>query len=251
MLMGGIGSVMVCVVSLVKHAGFSLGHLNSPSDLLKAFACDPSAPSNSGKVNSDKASSAIGPHSGACAPETDGREVLMNIGQASKASGVSAKMIRYYESVDLIPAADRKASGYRDYAPEDIHRLGFIRRARDLGFSIEQIRDLLRLWSDRQRSNAEVKRIALQHVAALKERAKHLNELADTLKHLAAACEGDGRPECPIIKGLEGQVPIEVHCSSNGAIGPHHATPSAGRPRTSRRRLGTTAVNARQREEVC
>src|SRR4051812_27373585 len=143
--------------------------------------------------------------------------------------------------IRIIPAADRKASGYRDYGPEDIHRLGFIRRARDLGFSIEQIRDLLRLWSDRQRSNAEVKSIALQHVAALKERAKHLNELADTLKHLAATCEGDGRPECPIIKGLEGQVPIEVHGSSKGAIGPDHVAPSSGRPRTPRRRLGTTA----------
>src|SRR5215217_5742692 len=174
----------------------------------------------------------------------------MNIGQASKASGVSAKMIRYYESVDLIPAADRKASGYRDYGPEDIHRLGFIRRARDLGFSIEQIRDLLRLWSDRQRSNAEVKSIALQHVAALKERAKHLNELAETLKHLAAACEGDGRPECPIIKGLEGQVPIDVHYSPNGHVGPHQVAPGPGRHRTPRKRLGAMAANARQGGEV-
>src|SRR5215207_5988196 len=137
----------------------------------------------------------------------------MNIGQASKASGVSAKMIRYYESVDLIPAADRKASGYRDYAPEDIHRLGFIRRARDLGFSIEQIRDLLRLWSDGHRSSAEVKAIALEHVNDLKRRARHLNEMAEALKHLAAACEGDHRPECPIIKGLEGQIPFEPQCT--------------------------------------
>src|SRR4051812_41255001 len=223
MLMGGMGSAMVGVVSLVEHARFCLGHLNSPSERLKAFV-PPSAPSNSGKVNPDyKASSAIESHSGVCALEANGREVLMNIGQASKASGVSAKMIRYYESVDLIPAADRKASGYRLYGPEDIHRLGFIRRARDLGFSIEQIRDLLRLWSDRQRSNAEVKSIALQHVAALKERAKHLNELADTLKHLAAACEGDGRPECPIIKGLEGQIPIESHCPADSHFGPKRA----------------------------
>lgn len=151
----------------------------------------------------------------------------MNIGQASKASGVSAKMIRYYESVGLIPAADRKASGYRDYSSHDVHRLGFIRRARDLGFDMEQIRDLLRLWSDRDRSNAEMKTIALQHVAALKERAKHLNELADALKHLAAACEGDGRPECPIIRGLEGQIPIDSHGAAESHFGPKRAAKPA------------------------
>ena len=128
----------------------------------------------------------------------------MNIGQASNASGVSAKMIRYYESVGLIPAAGRRASGYRDYGSPDVHRLRFIRRARDLGFSMDQIRDLLRLWSDRKRSNAEVKAIALRHVKELKRRAEHLNDLANALLHLAAACEGDGRPDCPIIDGLEG-----------------------------------------------
>ena len=128
----------------------------------------------------------------------------MNIGQASNASGVSAKMIRYYESIGLVPRSARRASGYRDYGPADIHRLAFIRRARDLGFSTDQMRELLRLWSDRQRSSAEVKAIALEHVAELKQRARHLNEMADALKHLAAACEGNGRPECPIIKGLEG-----------------------------------------------
>jgi MerR family transcriptional regulator, copper efflux regulator len=133
----------------------------------------------------------------------------MNIGQASKASAVSAKMIRYYESIGLVPRADRKQSGYRDYGSADVHRLRFIRRARDLNFSMEQIRDLLRLWSDRKRSNAEVKAIALGHVAELKQRAKHLNEMADALRHLASACEGDGRPECPIIEGLEGSEP---HC---------------------------------------
>ncbi len=141
----------------------------------------------------------------------------MNIGQASKASGASAKMIRYYESVDLIPRSARRDSGYRDYGPTDIHRLGFIRRARDLGFSMHQIRDLLRLWSDTGRSNADVKAIALQHVTELAQRAKALKEMADALKHLAAACEGNGRPECPIIKGLEGQLPIGIEQSD----GPH------------------------------
>jgi Cu(I)-responsive transcriptional regulator len=123
----------------------------------------------------------------------------MNIGQASRASGVSAKMIRYYESIGLVPRADRKQSGYRDYGSADIHRLRFIRRARDLNFSVEQIRDLLHLWSDRHRSNADVKAIASKHVAELKERAKHLNEMANALKHVATACEGNGRPECPIV----------------------------------------------------
>ena len=134
----------------------------------------------------------------------------MNIGQAAEASGVSAKMIRYYESIGLVPPADRRQSGYRDYGSTDLHRLRFIRRARDLNFSIEQIRDLLRLWTDRKRSNAEVKAIALGHIAELKQRAKHLNEMADALRHLASACEGDGRPECPIIEGLEGSEP---HCA--------------------------------------
>ena len=147
----------------------------------------------------------------------------MNIGQASEASGVSAKMIRYYESIGLVAPADRKESGYRDYGSADIHRLRFIRRARDLNFSVEQIRDLLRLWSDHHRSNAQVKAIALQHVAELKERAKHLNEMANALKHLAIACEGNGRPECPIIEGLQSGHEvglIDIHSTPQfGAVG--------------------------------
>jgi MerR family transcriptional regulator, copper efflux regulator len=134
----------------------------------------------------------------------------MNIGQASRVSGVSAKMIRYYESIGLIPRLARRESGYRDYGPADLHRLAFVRRARDLGFPMGQIRELLRLWSDRQRSSAAVKAIAMEHVAELKERARALNEMADALKRLAAACEGDERPECPIIRGLEGQASLGI-----------------------------------------
>jgi MerR family copper efflux transcriptional regulator len=126
----------------------------------------------------------------------------MNIGQASAASGVSAKMIRYYESTGLVPAADRRDSGYRDYGPKDLHRLRFIRHARDLNFSMEQIRALLRLWSDQHRSNADVKAIALGHIAELEQRARQLQEMADALRVLAGSCEGDGRPDCPIITGL-------------------------------------------------
>jgi MerR family copper efflux transcriptional regulator len=125
----------------------------------------------------------------------------MNIGQAANASGVSAKMIRYYESIGLIPKSARRDSGYRDYGAADLHRLGFIRRARDLGFSMDEIRQLLRLWSDQGRSSREVKDIALRHIADLDQRARQLTEMADALRHLADACEG--RPDCPIIKGLE------------------------------------------------
>jgi Cu(I)-responsive transcriptional regulator len=128
----------------------------------------------------------------------------MNIGQASKASGVTAKMIRYYEAIGLIPPPDRRVSGYRDYGAADVGRLGFVRRARDLGFSMEEIRELLRLWSDKSRSSREVKDIALRHICDLDQRARQLTEMADALRHLAGACEGNDRPECPIIRGLEG-----------------------------------------------
>lgn len=134
----------------------------------------------------------------------------MNIGQASGASGVSAKMIRYYEEIGLVPAPGRRASGYRDYDVKDVHRLRFVRRARDLNFSLDQIRDLLRLWSDDRRSNAEVKALALDHIAALERRAHDLQEMADALRHLAEACGGDGRPDCPIIRGLEGASPARA-----------------------------------------
>lgn len=128
----------------------------------------------------------------------------MQIGEASKATGVSAKMIRHYESIGLIPSADRRESNYRDYGHHDLHRLGFIRRARDLGFSIEEIRELLKLWADTSRSSKDVKRLALQHVAELQAKITLLDEMRATLKHLADACDGDHRPDCPIIQSLEG-----------------------------------------------
>lgn len=134
----------------------------------------------------------------------------MRIGQASKASGVSAKMIRHYEAIGLVPGADRRENDYRDYSPADIHRLQFIRRARDLGFPIERIRVLLRLWSDAGRSNAEVKAVALEHVRELELKAAHLREMAATLQHLAGACDASGRPECPIIRGLEDGIETAV-----------------------------------------
>ena len=128
----------------------------------------------------------------------------MQIGQAAAASGVSAKMIRHYESIGLISPAGRSGSNYRSYGAEDVHRLAFIRRSRALGFPIERTRDLLKLWSDRDRSSADVKRIALAHVAELDRKIADLREMAATLHRLADACGGDARPQCPIIESLEG-----------------------------------------------
>ncbi|MEO6013224.1 MAG: Cu(I)-responsive transcriptional regulator [Devosia sp.] len=126
----------------------------------------------------------------------------MQIGEAAKATGVSAKMIRHYESIGLVPAADRRDSNYRDYSHHDLHRLGFIRRARDLGFSMDEIRDLLKLWADRARASSEVKVLAQSHVAALDAKIKLLQEMRNTLDHLVEACNGDHRPDCPIIESL-------------------------------------------------
>lgn len=127
----------------------------------------------------------------------------MNIGQAAKASGVSAKMIRYYEQSGLIPAADRTASGYRDYSDTDVHMLRFIRRARDLGFSVAEISDLLGLWRDETRQSAEVKRLAQGHINELEKKIKGLQDMAHTLTTLVNACHGDHRPHCPILQSLE------------------------------------------------
>ena len=126
----------------------------------------------------------------------------MNIGQAATASGVSAKMIRYYEQTGLIPEAARRDSGYRDYDDADVHRLRFIRAARDLGFSVGQIAELLALWSDRERASADVKTLALGHVEALKQKRAEIDSMIATLESLARRCHGDDRPDCPIIEGL-------------------------------------------------
>jgi MerR family copper efflux transcriptional regulator len=140
----------------------------------------------------------------------------MNIGQAAKASGVTAKMIRYYESIDLIKAGKRTDSGYRIYGENDVHTLRFIKRARTLGFSLEQISDLLSLWQDPGRASADVKAIAQEHVAQLDQRIRELTEMRDTLTELAQACSGDHRPHCPILHSLaeEASAANDACCST-------------------------------------
>ena len=127
----------------------------------------------------------------------------MNIGEAARVSGVSAKMIRYYEETGLIPPAARTAAGYRVYSDQDVHMLRFIRRARDLGFSVEGIRELLGLWRDRARHSADVKRLALAHVSELRQKIRELEDMASTLETLAQHCHGNDRPDCPILSELE------------------------------------------------
>ena len=126
----------------------------------------------------------------------------MNIGQAATATGISAKMIRYYESIALIPAGKRSDAGYRIYGDNDLHTLRFVKRARLLGFSLEQIRDLLSLWQNKARASADVKAIALGHVAELNQRIAELTEMRDTLQTLAGCCQGNDRPDCPILQSL-------------------------------------------------
>jgi Cu(I)-responsive transcriptional regulator len=128
----------------------------------------------------------------------------MNIGQAARASGVSAKMIRYYEQIGLIRPADRTASRYRSFAERDVNELRFVRRARSLGFSVEDIAHLLSLWRDGQRPSREVKAIADDHVRELEARIAQMQAMADTLRHLSSCCAGDDRPDCPILADLAG-----------------------------------------------
>lgn len=127
------------------------------------------------------------------------RDGLMNIGAVAQASGVSAKMIRHYESLGLLPAASRTVAGYRIYRDTDVHTLVFVRRARDLGFSIKEIGRLLGLWSNQRRASADVKRLVQHHVAELDGKIAALQSMRAALQQLARHCHGDARPECPIL----------------------------------------------------
>jgi MerR family copper efflux transcriptional regulator len=126
----------------------------------------------------------------------------MNIGQASTASGVSAKMIRHYESIGLIPAPRRTYAGYRTYAENEVHTLRFIHSARKLGFSIAQIGELVGLWRNQRRSSSKVKELAQAHIAELEQKIREMSAMKATLEHLAHCCHGDDRPECPILDEL-------------------------------------------------
>ena len=129
----------------------------------------------------------------------------VNIGGAAKASGVSAKMIRYYESIGLLPPSPRTEGNYRMYDARAVHVLRFIHRSRSLGFSLEEIRTLLSLWNDRERASADVKAVTLRHVADLDARISELQSMRDTLMTLANACHGDDRPDCPILQSVAGE----------------------------------------------
>ena len=128
----------------------------------------------------------------------------MNIGQAAKASGLTPKMLRYYERIGLLAPADRTDSGYRQYGAEDLRVLAFVRRSRELGFSLEEIRQLLSLWQDRQRASADVKALAKRHIAELDLKITELTRLRSTLDELVSCCHGDARPDCPILDTLGG-----------------------------------------------
>lgn len=126
----------------------------------------------------------------------------MNIGQAAKASGVNAKLIRHYESISIIPKVTRSESGYRVYSDTDVHILIFVKRARGLGFSMKEIKKLVSLWKNKSRASAEVKALALTHLKELETKITELESMAKTLRHLAKCCHGDNRPECPILEKL-------------------------------------------------
>ncbi len=126
----------------------------------------------------------------------------VNIGEAARLSGVSAKMVRHYESLGLLPAVARTDSGYRQYGEAEVHTLRFIKRSRDLGFSMEEIAQLVSLWQNRRRASASVRRIAQKHADDLAQRIASMQEMQQTLQHLIHCCHGDARPDCPILDDL-------------------------------------------------
>ena len=142
----------------------------------------------------------------------------MNIGEAAKASGVSAKMIRHYEEVGLVPAAARTEAGYRQYGDADVHTLRFIRHARDLGFSLPEIAELVGLWQNRKRPSRRVKALAEAHIQELEQKAQELLAMKATLQHLVQCCHGDDRPDCPILESLADGGPdaSPVHARTHG-----------------------------------
>lgn len=141
-------------------------------------------------------------------PQLAGVAWPVHIGEAARLSGVSAKMVRHYEGLGLLPRVARTDSGYRQYGESDVHTLRFIKRARNLGFSLEETATLLGLWRDKTRESREVKRVAQTHIDALESRIAELQDMVGTLKHLAHCCSGDNRPDCPILNDLAEIKPV-------------------------------------------
>lgn len=133
---------------------------------------------------------------------------MMNIGEVARATGLSNKMIRHYEATGLIAQAQRGENGYRQYRETEVHTLRFIRQARSLGFPLEQIKQLLSLWQDRKRASADVKALVNTHIEELEQKIADLRAMRNLLLELARDCHGDGRPECPILEGLERDRPL-------------------------------------------
>ncbi len=156
----------------------------------------------------------------------------MNIGEAATASGVSAKMIRHYEQVGLFPQPARTDAGYRQYTASEIHTLRFIRHARDLGFSIQQIGELVGLWQNRRRPSRDVKALALAHILELERKAQELLAMKATLERLVHCCHGDDRPECPILEALEAQnAPAPLLAQAHAHANPKTAGLRSGGPK--------------------
>lgn len=143
----------------------------------------------------------------------------MNIGQAARLSGISAKMIRHYEDIGLIGKAGRTASGYRIYSENDLHVLIFVRQSRNLGFSVEQIRELLDLWQNKRRASRKVKELALKHVREINRRINELNEIQQVILQLVDHCHGDDRPDCPILDSLTNSTQSHAHAGHHGKFG--------------------------------
>nr|BFD59412.1 Cu(I)-responsive transcriptional regulator [Bdellovibrio sp. CKG001]BFD62792.1 Cu(I)-responsive transcriptional regulator [Bdellovibrio sp. HM001] len=130
----------------------------------------------------------------------------MNIGEAAKISGVNAKLIRHYESIGIIPKASRSESGYRTYSDADVHILSFVKSARSLGFSMKEIKKLVSLWRNKSRASSEVKTLAMKHVEEMEKKIFELEQMVRTLKHLSKSCQGDHRPDCPILENLSSRM---------------------------------------------
>lgn len=143
--------------------------------------------------------------------------VGLNIGQAAEKAGLTPKMVRHYESLGLLPKVHRTDAGYRVYGESEIHTLRFIKRARDLSFSMAEIAELVKLWQDRRRPSASVKKVAIEHLAELDRKIKEIESMRKTLSHLIHGCQGNDRPDCPILEDLESfapEKPARVHAAA-------------------------------------